>query len=375
MFKKPNVEAPGAEAKVSVAVVSCFGPLHKNHYIRVLITPLMMKRFVLMFAALGLLFSCTPENNPGELTTTGEALEVTDYSAILTGYANLPLEMGGAEVGVMYDKNRSFESAKKAVATGLDGNNKFTVPVNGLEQGTTYYFKSYVQNGMAVKYGAVKSFTTQKSTIPAGAVDLGIVMTREDGTTYKLYWATSNLCKDGLCSNPEDYGDYYAWGETEPKLNYSWSTYKWCKGNSSTMTKYCNESNYGYNGFTDNKTVLAPEDDAAAVALGGSWRMPTKAEQDELRSQCTWTWTTNYNGTGVRGRLVTGPNGNSIFLPAAGYRAGTSLYYAGSYGYYWSSSLSTDSPYYAYFVYFNSGSVYWDLDLRCDGQSVRPVSE
>ena len=86
-------------------------------------------------------------------------------------------------------------------------------------------------------------------------------MTREDGTTYKLYWATSNLCEDGLCSNPEDYGDYYAWGETEPKLNYSWSTYKWCKGNSSTMTKYCNESNYGYNGFTDNKTVLAPEDD------------------------------------------------------------------------------------------------------------------
>ena len=127
-----------------------------------------MKRFVLMFAAFGLLFACTPDNNSNggnqnkseELTTTGEALEVTDFSATLTGYANLPFELGDAEVGIMYDKVQSFESAKKAVATGLDGNNKFTVTATGLEPSTTYYYKSYVQNGMAIKYGSVKTLST-----------------------------------------------------------------------------------------------------------------------------------------------------------------------------------------------------------------------
>ena len=142
-------------------------------------------------------------------------------------------------------------------------------------------------------------------------------------------------------------------------------------GSSSQMTKYCNDSSYGYNGFTDNKTVLDPEDDAAAVALGGSWRMPTKAEQDELRNSCTWTW--RYNG-----RLITGPNGNSIFLPAAGFRDGTSLDGAGFYGCYWSSSLYTGSPSAAYVVNVDSDPVGWDKGSsinRYYGLPVRPVSE
>lgn len=234
--------------------------------------------------------------------------------------------MGGAEVGAMYDKNQSFESAKKAVATGLEGNNKFTVPVNGLDPGTTYYFKSYVQNGLAVKYGAVKSFTTQKSMIPTGAVDLGIVMTREDGTTYKLYWATSNLCEDGLCANPEDYGDYYAWGETVPYYvkghsrdrscskwrtiegktitGYDWSSYKWCNGDQNKLTRYCPENKANYwdgPGTPDNKTEFADynyNDDAARARLGGKWRMPTNAEWTALGTKCTWTWTTQ---NGVKG--------------------------------------------------------------------------
>ncbi|MBQ5363598.1 MAG: hypothetical protein IIU09_01245, partial [Bacteroidales bacterium] len=155
--------------------------------------------------------------------------------------------------------------------------------------------------------------------------------------------------------------------------DYSWSTYKWCmNGDGSQLTKYCNNSNYGYNGFTDYKIVLDPEDDAAAVNLGGSWRMATKAEQDELRSQCTWTWTTQ---NGVNGRLVTGPNGNSIFLPAAGLRNGTSLHDAGSYGYSWSSSLNSGSPGRAYYVGFRSDDVGWGSGSRYGGLSVRPVSE
>ena len=344
-----------------------------------------MKKYLFALAALSLIFACTPENNnngggsqnnPEELTITGDALDVTDCSATLTGYANLQFELGDAEVGIMYDKVKSFEAAKKVVATGLVGNNKFTVTATGLEPSTTYYFKSYVQNGMAVKYGAVKSFTTQESTIP-GAVDLGIVMTRTDGTTYKLYWAKSNLSDKGLCTNPEDYGDYYAWGETAPKKNYSWSTYKFSKSSSGGPFKYLpfkynTSSSYG---TVDNKTVLEPEDDVAHVKLGGKWRMPTDAEWKELRTKCTWTWTTNYNGTGVMGRIVTATNGNSIFLPAAGYRYDTYLDLVGSYGYYWSSSLYTGTPLSACYVYFYPVSVYGSYRKRCYGQSVRPVSE
>ena len=363
-----------------------------------------MKKFFAL-SAIVLLFAfvaCTPENSnngknggnqndPEELTITGEALDVTDYSATLTGFANLPFELGDAEVGIMYDKAQSFEGAKKLVATGLDGNNMFTVTATGLEPSTTYFFKSYIQNGMAVKYGAVKSFTTMESTIPAGAVDLGIVMTRADGTTYKLYWAQSNLSTSGLCANPEDYGDYYAWGETEPYYTeghsqdspcsswrsrtnpsitgYDWASYKWYNGSSTTLTKYNTNSSYG---TVDNKTVLDSEDDVAHVKLGGKWRMPTYEEWTALRTQCTWTWTTQ---NGINGRLVTASNGNSIFLPAAGYRHNPFLSRAGSYGYYWSSSIDTDYPDTACGVDFGSNSVGRNSSSRFFGQSVRPVSE
>ena len=113
--------------------------------------------------------------------------------------------------------------------------------------------------------------------------------------------------------------------------------YKWCNGSYNTLTKYCTNSSYGYNGFVDNKTELDPEDDAAYVNWGPTWRMPTKEQQDELRENCTWTWT-RYNG--VSCQLITGPNGNTLFLPAAGYRWGNDLYYTGSFGGYWSCTLS-----------------------------------
>lgn len=213
---------------------------------------------------------------------------------------------------------------------------------------------------------------TEVVVVPSSAVDLGIVMTREDGTTYKLYWAKSNLSESGLCTNPEDYGDYYAWGETETKENYSWSTYKFCTSSSGPFSKYCTNSPYG---TVDNKTVLDPADDVASVKLGGKWRMPTDAEWTELRTKCTWTWTTNYNGTGVSGQIVTATNGNSIFLPAAGDRYDTPRGYACFDGNYWSSSLYTVSPYDARGVYFGSDFASMGSDYRCIGRSVRPVSE
>ena len=115
-------------------------------------------------------------------------------------------------------------------------------------------------------------------------------------------------------------------------------------------------------------------DDVARVKLGGSWRMPTDAEWTELRTKCTWTWTNDFNGTGVHGRIVTATNGNSIFLPAAGYRNGTSISYEGSYGDYWSSSLYTDYPSEAWHEMFNSSSYNSKGTVsRYRGQSVRPV--
>ncbi len=199
-------------------------------------------------------------------------------------------------------------------------------------------------------------------------VDLGL----PSGTL----WATCNVG----ANSPEEYGDYYAWGETTTKSSYKWSTYKWCNydatENHVAFTKYwVGYNSTSHSGTVDNKTVLDPEDDAAAVNWGGDWRMPTLDEIKELNNNCTTEWTTDYNGTGVAGRIVTSDiNGNTIFLPAAGYRNGSSLYGDGAYGIYWSSSLYTSSPCYACPLYFDSVS--YDRassSYRCNGQSVRAV--
>lgn len=203
----------------------------------------------------------------------------------------------------------------------------------------------------------------------AEPVDLGL----------SVKWAPWNVG----ASAPMEYGNYFAWGETggewekEQKSDYSWSTYKWCmNGSSSQLTKYCTNSSYGYNGFIDNKTVLDLKDDAAAAIWGGSWRMPTNDELDELKTQCTWTWTTL---NGVYGSKVTsnkeGYTEKWIFLPAAGYQDGTRLYNVDYYGYLGSSSLNTNFPSYSYHVYYNSYYVDWRGFYRCFGLSVRPVCD
>ena len=188
------------------------------------------------------------------------------------------------------------------------------------------------------------------------AIDLGL----------SVKWASFNLG----ATKPEEYGDHYAWGETGPKEDYAWSTYKWIMGPENMFTKYCTDSYYGYNGFTDGKTVLDPEDDAAHVNLGGKWRMPTDDEWTELRENCTWSWSFT-----THGYLVTGPNGNSIFLPGAGFRYDTYLTNTVSYGYYWSSSLDTDDTILAWAVNFRAGYVYRLSNYRYLGRSVRPVTE
>lgn len=192
------------------------------------------------------------------------------------------------------------------------------------------------------------------------------------GLPSGLKWASCNIG----ATAPENYGDYYAWGETAPKDDYSWKTYKHANGAENKLTKYCNNASYGDNGFTDGKTTLEPEDDAAHVNWGGSWRMPTDAEWTELCTQCAWTWTTQ---NGVNGyQVASKTNGNSIFLPAAGYRYGTLLDDAGGFGLSWSSSLYDSRPGHAWYLLFYSDSVNGDYysryhSYRSLGRSVRPV--
>ena len=183
------------------------------------------------------------------------------------------------------------------------------------------------------------------------------------GLPSGVKWATCNVG----ANSPEDYGDYFAWGETQPKGTYDWSTYKWCNGTDDSQNKYCTSSSYG---IVDNKKTLEASDDAARVQWGSGWRMPTLAEFEELKSKCTWTMTTQ---NGVNGYKVTGPNGNSIFLPAAGCRYEGDLYYAGSHGNYWSSSLYESNPRSAYCLRFSSDVYSWYDYSRYDGQSVRAV--
>ncbi|MCR5658781.1 MAG: DUF1566 domain-containing protein [Bacteroidales bacterium] len=187
------------------------------------------------------------------------------------------------------------------------------------------------------------------------------------GLPSGLLWATCNVGAE----TPEEYGDYFAWGETVPKDYYDWSTYQYCNGDYYTLTKYCNDSYYGNNGFTDNLATLLPEDDAATANWGNGWRMPTEEDWQELLDNTTNTCTTQ---NGVSGILFTASNGNSLFLPAAGYRYYSDLYNAGSSGDYWSSSLSTDYPSDAWDFEFDSGGyVVLYYYNRYFGFTVRPV--
>ena len=279
-------------------------------------------------------------------------------------------EGGSATQGIEISKSSDFSGSK---VLNKDGTfTEWSFQFDNVDRGTTYYYRSYARVRLYPKtitiVSEAKTYTTGDLTDGSGSiggrayVDLGL----PSGTL----WATMNVG----ASKPEDYGSYYAWGETEPydengKTTFDWSTYKWCNG-SSTLTKYCNES---ISGTVDNKTELDLEDDAAYVNWGSSWRMPSEAQFDELlnSSYTTREWT---SVNGVYGIKVTGKRlENTIFLPAAGYRRDTSLIGAGSNVNYWSRTRRTDYPYLAWYLDFGDSGVYTNLYYRCYGRSVRPV--
>ena len=189
---------------------------------------------------------------------------------------------------------------------------------------------------------------TPPATEDSRAIDLGL----------SVKWASCNVG----ATSPEEYGGYFAWGETTTKSDYS----------SSTSVIYgLSIEELKSRGIIDANGNLTASYDAATANWGGSWRMPTLDEMEELLDNCTWEWTTQ---NGVYGCKVTGPNGNSIFLPAAGYRDNTSLYIVGYYGHYWSATPYSNSVK-AYYLYFCSGKDDWGNLNRYCGHTVRPVSE
>ena len=191
------------------------------------------------------------------------------------------------------------------------------------------------------------------------------------GLTSGTLWAATNIG----ANTPEEFGDYFAWGETKGynsgKTNFVFSTYKYCKGTHKTLTKYCFDSSYGYNGFTDTLSELESSDDAAYINWSSNWCMPSFNQLKELYDECTWTWTVQNN---VVGYLVCSKtNSNSIFFPAAGIRKENGLFDTSIYGNYLLSSLGS-CPYYALILRFDNENVYWEYGIyRCNGNSVRPV--
>lgn len=292
------------------------------------------------------------------------------------------------KVKVSFDSN-----GKPYIAEVIDA--KFEVTLNApdgaFKVGKYYYITllpASLQNGFTMTFETTDtrgSVVTQKAQIIKRSV-FGVLKNIDSKVSewestvivepewvdlgLSVKWATFNVG----ATKPEEYGDYFAWGETEPKEDYSWSTYKWGNGSNGELSKYSFHNHYG---TVDYKTQLDPVDDAAHTHISGSWRIPTDAEWIELYENCTWTRTTNYDGTGVAGIVVTsrktGYTDKTIFLPAAGNRVNKYVENTGDYCSYWSSSLSKTDPLQAYSLHTNKTSITSPEKTRFVGRSVRPV--
>jgi len=237
----------------------------------------------------------------------------------------------------------------------------------------TTYMRVKTTDGSIIKYDVEEvvevDFTGSEDTVlqltESGEVDKYSYV--DLGLKSGTLWATYNVG----ASSPAEIGDYFAWGETLPKAEYSIETYKWSNGRSNVMTKYSVDQSFG---SKDSLLVLLPADDAATANWGSGWRMPTTEEQMELKEGCDWTWVDNFNDSGISGRIgVSKVNGNAIFFPAGGYRDYLGPEYVFSRGYYWSSSLLENVSYYAYEFLFYKTFIDWFSDNRFFGMNVRAV--
>ena len=294
--------------------------------------------------------------------------------------------MGASITGYEDGSMMSFSGILDASAVGNAVDYQFSI--DDLTSSILYIRDAGTKTLSTSKYIGIGAINNASIWNAFEYVDLGL----------SVKWATFNVG----ATAPEEYGDYFAWGDAEPYYEagyaqeapqahwkegksegYSFSSYKWSNSDN-TLTKYCSKSAYGNEGFTDTKTTLDPEDDVAHVEWGGSWRMPTRTELGELivtqynTADYTWTWcdgtATKYASSDVKGwQIEKKSTGTTLFLPAAGWRGGTTLYYVGSDGDYWSSSLNTDGPYQAWFLSSSTSGGHENSNSRRIGRSVRPV--
>lgn len=246
--------------------------------------------------------------------------------------------------GMVYGTMENPVGQGTYVSSGNIEDGSFNILLTGLEDSTTYYYCTYLSLDSVCTYGEVRHFMALGNTPTQGEnIDLGL----------SVQWASNNVG----AGSPEESGGYYAWGETEEKDDYTKTAYL-----------YYDSENKKYMDIGTN--ISGTQYDVAHVKWGGSWRMPTCEEQDELFDKCTWK-KAFYKGR--IGQLAIGPNGNSIFLPTAGYRSTTGNVTKGTAGYYWSGSLYDDGN--AYFLIIDNEiwSRSYKSRQRRYGQSVRPV--
>ena len=291
---------------------------------------------------------------PGNATISVETLDgnfkasctvtVKDGTVFVKGIALSPdeliLQMSGSPVRLTAtvtpldatEKSVSWMSSNEKVATVKDG------LVTAVDEGEAVVW-AIARDGSGVR-GSCRVIVEADLM----AVDLGL----------KVYWANVNVGADASSGC----GDYFAWGETAPKTQYAWDTYAF--GIESALTKYTGTAT----------PVLAQDDDAARKILGGRWRMPTVEEMNDLRNQCSWSWSSR---NGQAGFLVTGKSGRSIFLPAADSYLSSYNPKPGKEGVYWTSSLYGSLPSRAWMLKFTASEAKTSYSDRCYGHSIRPV--
>ena len=326
-----------------------------------------MKRICFAVFAIFSLYACTPQDDVIKLSKN-ELLLGNGSKELLTCLENT-------------SRNITWKSSNSGIATVEDGLVVAVAPGSAV---------------ITVKCGrATDKCRVTVLAVPQGAVDMGTVMTREDGSSYLVFWAECNLGEKGFVSSPEQFGDYFAWGELEPHYSeghsqdnpcvhwrgdysdYGWTSYTLCNGDSHELNRYCplgKEMYWGEDGAPDNMTELSDfnyADDAARAILKDKWRIPTIEEWRCLISTCTWTWG---NENGVEGVKVVSSNGNSIFLPGTGFRDSTGLT-TFKYCFYWSSSLVYNNPSSATALFYTSSTHELRSTGRCTGYTIRPVSE
>lgn len=290
------------------------------------------------------------------IATTGDATDITHNSVTITSTVRTESVDSLEEyfVGIAYAIHRSalhpdsvLECYSLPITDVVDG--AFTVNLARLHDATTYYYAAFTEVDGVRTMSVIKEFTTETFIHKvAEAVDLGL----------SVKWASWNIG----ATAPEEYGCYYAWGEVEEKADYSLETYL-----------YNIDSLY----IDIGTEISGSEYDVAHVKWGDGWRMPTEAEIEELCDKCIWKLTPYYfnKGWGSADYTITGPNGNSIVIPAAGYYAGKEHNKVYSRGCYWTGTLSGHSEENAYILFFYSNSKYWDRWERYRGFTVRPVKD